>query len=96
LKFFKTCPISIGAYPNMIHSELKPEDMQKIDGDDPCDTDRYAMMAIFEKAMPKVRNYQVEAERTESDKLRSWWEKQCPGVEWAAPEPQHYKQRVLH
>ena len=96
LKFFKTCPVTIGAYPNMIHSELKPEDMQKIDGDDPCDTDRYAMMAIFEQKMPKIRNYRVEAERTEVDKMKTEWQKHFPEVVWAAPEPVSYNQRILH
>jgi len=48
LYIFKTCENTIACYPNMIHSELKPEDMEKIDGDDPVDTDRYAVMAIKE------------------------------------------------
>ena len=67
---FSTCKATIAAYPDMIHSELRPEDMLKQDGDDPCDTDRYAIMAIkagiktvrqpdgdHDKVMQKVLGY---------------------------------------
>ena len=50
---FSTCPETIGAYPDQIHSELRPEDMLKQDGDDPCDTDRYAVMGIKGGILPK-------------------------------------------
>jgi phage terminase large subunit len=50
---FSNCVETIAAYPNMIHSTLKPEDMQKLDGDDPCDTDRYGLMAIQQGVKPK-------------------------------------------
>ena len=93
-KIFKTCSVTIGAYPNMIHSLLKPEDMQKIDGDDPCDTDRYAIMAISGKEMPATRNYR-DSEQTELDKLKTEWEKHFPGVIWGVPEPRS-NLRVLH
>lgn len=43
---FENCTETISAYPRQIHSELRPEDMLKQDGDDPCDTDRYAIMAL--------------------------------------------------
>ena len=63
LYIFKTCEETISCYPNMIHSELKPEDMQKIDGDDTVDTDRYAVMAIKEGIKP------VEKKETHREKL---------------------------
>ena len=53
-RIFNTCKTTLATYPNMIHSELKPEDMQKMDGDDPCDTDRYGLMVIKEGIMPKA------------------------------------------
>ena len=46
--------------------------MQKQDGDDPCDTDRYALMAITEKHPQTVQNY-LEKEKTSTkweDRLR--------------------------
>ena len=71
-RIFSTCESTIRAYPNQIHSELRPEDMQKQDGDDPCDTDRYALMAITEKHPQTVQNY-LEKEKTSTkweDRLR--------------------------
>ncbi len=50
---FKTCVKTLTTYPNMIHDDLKPEDMEKMDGDDPCDTDRYALMHIKGGKIPK-------------------------------------------
>lgn len=54
---FKTCATTVARYPNMIHSELRPGDMVKQDGDDAIDTDRYAVMAIQEKRPQNVVNY---------------------------------------
>ena len=51
-RIFNTCETTLAAYPNQIHSELVPEDMMKQDGDDPPDTDRYALMHIFKGQVP--------------------------------------------
>jgi phage terminase large subunit len=70
---FSACPLTISAYPNMIHSKLHPEDMQKIDGDDPCDTDRYALMHIQGgiKPKPPMTHYdKMLKEVTKSSKIR--------------------------
>ena len=50
---FNTCPITLSAYPQQIYSNLRPDDMLKQNGDDPCDTDRYALMYVQEGQMPK-------------------------------------------
>ena len=65
-RIFSTCNSTIAAYPNMIHSELKPEDMEKIDGDDPCDTDRYAMMYIFKGIKTKKQLTPAQIMRREA------------------------------
>ena len=52
-RIFNTCPITLSAYPQQIHSKLRPEDMLKQDGDDPCDTDRYALMYIQKGHKPE-------------------------------------------
>ena len=44
-----------------IHDELKPGDMKKAEGDDPCDADRYAIMAVMEHYETIVKNYWLEA-----------------------------------
>jgi len=62
---FETCESTIRAYPDMVHNELRPGDMVKTNGDDPCDTDRYALMAITEKKPQGVVNY-LEREKEES------------------------------
>ena len=54
---FKTCPITLAAYPNQIHANLKPGDMLKQDGDDPCDTDRYALMAFSDNKVPDIMQW---------------------------------------
>jgi len=59
-RIFSTCHSTIAAYPNQIHSELRPEDMMKIEGDDPCDTDRYALMYMFKGAKPKQQATEVQ------------------------------------
>ncbi|MFX0133026.1 MAG: phage terminase large subunit [Candidatus Hodarchaeota archaeon] len=77
-RIFSTCYQTIACYPNMIHSELRPEDMEKIDGDDPVDSDRYAIMAITDKKIPDVVNY-IEKEKPIThwrDKLKQQYERQ--------------------
>lgn len=83
-RMFKTCISTIAAYPNQIYSKLRPEDMFKQSGDDPCDTDRYALMAISEKVMPEVRNI-LEEER-QKIQWRVGWERKFPDVVWAEEE----------
>lgn len=52
-RIFNTCPLTLSSYERQVHSSLRPEDMLKQDGDDPCDTDRYALMYIREGKLPE-------------------------------------------
>jgi len=75
---FNTCPITLAAYPQQIHSQTKPEDMLKQDGDDPCDADRYALLYIAEGEKPK----EPEKPKPEKDShLRYFEEENEQGVE---------------
>lgn len=62
---FANCESTIAAYPNQIFSEIKPEDMQKMDGDDPCDTDRYAILAIRDGVKKEEKQKTVIQKRRE-------------------------------
>jgi len=70
---FNTCKATLAAYPAQIHSKLNPEDMLKQDGDDACDTDRYAIMYIRagarEKEQPRTlhEKIMIEARRGRSE-----------------------------
>ena len=59
-RIFSTCTETLKAYPNQIHSKLVPEDMQKQNGDDTIDTDRYALMHIIEGIKPVRKKTEVE------------------------------------
>jgi len=54
LHYFSTCRESIKAIPVQIHDPKKPGDMKKKDGDDTCDTDRYAFMHMTESDLPEA------------------------------------------
>lgn len=45
LQIFSTCTETIKAFPEQMHDERIPEDMEKQDGDDPIDEVRYAVMS---------------------------------------------------
>ena len=45
LRFFNCCTQLIECLPNLIEDDLNPEDVEKVDGDDPGDALRYLVMA---------------------------------------------------
>lgn len=59
---FNTCPITLNAYEQQVHSKLRPEDMFKQTGDDPCDTDRYGLMYI---KSDKVEKKHIEIKKVD-------------------------------
>ncbi|PIZ12978.1 MAG: hypothetical protein COY53_07285 [Elusimicrobia bacterium CG_4_10_14_0_8_um_filter_37_32] len=69
-KIFNTCKNTLKAYPVQLYDDLKPGDMRKKAGDDPCDTDRYAIMTISERKYVEVDNYYDRAV------AESWGKKQ--------------------
>ena len=55
-KVFETCPKTIDGYPIQIHSATKPGDLEKKDGDDHQDTDRYTLFHISEQPVNEKSN----------------------------------------
>lgn len=45
-QIFKTCPKIIELIPTLVHDEDNPEDVKKVDGDDPYDDCRYGLMRV--------------------------------------------------
>jgi hypothetical protein len=48
-KIFETCYNTITYYPNLIHDEIKPEDVDSDSDDHLADTDRYFLMSLHER-----------------------------------------------
>lgn len=69
---FNSCEHTIKAYPRMIHNDLKPEDMLKMNGDDPCDCDRYAIMALNEKVQYEPSNYVTKWQKAREKEYRTF------------------------
>jgi phage terminase large subunit len=89
-RVFENCVKTLVAYPSQIYDNLKPGDMKKQDGDDPCDSDRYAIMAIWDKYSFDVRSYFVEehAISKEKDIFDKALKKEYPGLIFAEEEPE--------
>jgi hypothetical protein len=85
---FSTCTKTMEAYPMMIHDEKRPGDMEKMDGDDPCDTDRYAINGmIMNRMMPAMHTYH----EIHVPKEPTIWERamnQVPDLIFAEEEPE--------
>ena len=52
LRYFSTCINSIREIPELLHDEVKPEDVLKVN-DDCADVDRYMLLSLHERASPK-------------------------------------------
>lgn len=51
--YFSTCHNSIRTIPSLIHSELKPEDLDTKGEDHAADADRYLLLSLHEQKTPK-------------------------------------------
>jgi hypothetical protein len=86
-QIFLTCTETIKAYPIQVHDEKKPGDMLKQDGDDPCDTDRYAIMGMWDRYdMPKVITHHQMVTPQEKTIWQKAYEVEYPDVVWAEQE----------
>src|SRR3990167_763778 len=54
LKFFSTCTNSLRTIPALIHSDIRPEDMDTRGEDHAADECRYFLMSLHERLGPKV------------------------------------------
>ena len=90
-RIFNNCIKTLSAYPSQIYDDLKPGDMKKQDGDDSCDTDRYAIMAIWENYNFDVRSYFIEEQivKKEKDIFDEALKKEFPGVIFAEKETEY-------
>lgn len=65
LIFFNTCQNAIRTIPALVHSETKPEDVEKGSDDDAGDATRYLLMDIWELQSEKPR--EIKEKRTTDD-----------------------------
>ena len=69
LIYFSTCLDSIRTIPNLIHDDLKPEDVDTDGEDHAGDTDRYLLMSIHErKTQPPKNEVQQKLERMKQER----------------------------
>lgn len=56
LQFFKTCVDSVRTIPELIHDDIRPEDLDSDGEDHSADETRYFLMSLHERVSPKPLN----------------------------------------
>lgn len=64
LQIFKTCPVLINTIPVLVYDEAHPEDVKKVDGDDPYDDTRY-MFKRYDRYLSLVQKESKKRLRVE-------------------------------
>lgn len=68
LQYFSTCKDSIRTIPNLVHDEIRPEDVDTDGEDHAADVDRYFLMSLHERKATKPMN-EIE-KKLEQNKFR--------------------------